>query len=121
VIAPQFRLLGIAVVLGCAGPAVAADRIVIPLPKGSSVVTTKVTYRCDKLKGVTATYINAPPIALATVAFNDEFVVMANVLAGSGAKYAGDRFVWWTKGNSANLYDLTQGENAGPIASCMQD
>jgi len=121
VIAPQFRLLAIAVMLGCAGPAVAADRIVIPLPKGASVVTTKVTYSCDKLKGVTATYINAPPIALATVAFNDEFVVMANVLAGSGAKYAGDRFVWWTKGNSASLYDLTQGENAPPVASCTQD
>lgn len=107
--------------LAAAGTARAADRIVIPLPKGSSVVTTQVSYTCDKLKGVRATYINAPPTALATLAFGDEFVVMANVLAGSGAKYAGDRFVWWTKGNTANLFDLTKGENAAPVASCTQD
>ena len=120
-IATHLRLPAILLALACAGPALAADRIVIPLPKGSSVVTTKVTYSCDKLKDVTATYINAPPTALATVAFGDEFVVMANVLSGSGARYAGDRFVWWTKGNSASLYDLTKGEDAPPIASCTQD
>ncbi|MBB3772356.1 membrane-bound inhibitor of C-type lysozyme [Angulomicrobium tetraedrale] len=107
--------------LAGAGAARAADRIVIALPKGSSVVTTKVGYTCDKVKNVAATYINAPPTALATIAFDHEFVVMANVLAGSGAKYAGDRFVWWTKGNSASLYDLTKGENAPPIATCTQD
>ena len=101
--------------------ATAADRIVIPVPKGSSVVTDKVSYSCDKLKVVEATYINAPPIALATLTFNDEFVVMANVLSGSGARYAGDRWVWWTKGNSGSLYDLTNGESAPPIATCTQD
>ncbi|MCS0497643.1 MliC family protein [Ancylobacter mangrovi] len=104
-----------------AGAAQAADRIVIALPKGSSVVTSKVSYSCDRIKGVEATYINAPPNALATIAFNDEFVVMANVLAGSGARYAGDRFIWWTKGAQASLYDLTKGEDAPPIATCTQD
>lgn len=112
-------------VLACllfgAGAAHAADRIVISIPKGSSVVTTKVSYTCDTMKGLTATYINAPPIALATVAFRDEFVVMANVLAASGARYAGDRFVWWTKGSTGSLYDLTKGENAPAIATCTQD
>ncbi|MDQ0510370.1 MliC family protein [Ancylobacter amanitiformis] len=107
--------------LAASGGARAADHIVIPLPKGSSVITTKVGYTCDKVKNVAATYINAPPTALATIAFDDEFVVMANVLAGSGAKYAGDRFIWWTKGNSASLYDLTKGENAPPVATCTQD
>lgn len=103
------------------GTAQAADRIVIPIPKGSSVITSKVSYTCDTLKVLTATYINAPPTSLATVAFKDEFVVMANVLAASGARYAGDRFIWWTKGNTGSLYDLTKGENAPPIATCTQD
>ncbi len=116
------RLIGLlpCLLLGMAA-AQAADKIVIPIPKGSSVVTTKVSYTCDTLKGLTATYINAPPTALATVAFKDEFVVMANVLAASGARYAGDRFVWWTKGNTGSLYDLTKGENAAPIATCTQE
>ncbi|MBS9479244.1 MliC family protein [Ancylobacter radicis] len=104
-----------------AGAAKAADHIVIPVPKGSSVITTKVKYTCDTMKDLEATYINAPPIALATVSFKDEYLVMVNVLAGSGARYAGDRFVWWTKGNTGSLYDLTKGENAPPIASCTQD
>lgn len=97
----------------------ASNQIVIPLPMSSAVDTVKVVYSCDGIAEVEAAYINAPPVSLATLSFNGEFVVMANVLAGSGAKYAGDQFIWWTKGNGADLYDLTKGENAPPI-KCRQ-
>ncbi|WP_246252172.1 MliC family protein [Ancylobacter pratisalsi] len=118
----MFRLASLAAFgVFTAVAAQAADSIVIPVPKGSSVSTTKVTYTCDRIKTLEANYINAPPTSLATIRFNREFVVMANVLAGSGARYAGDRFIWWTKGNGGSLYDLTKGEDAPPIATCTQD
>ena len=43
---------------------------------------------------------------------------MVNVLSASGARYAGRQYTWWTKGNSADFYDLTKGEDARPEFSC---
>ncbi|HEY9215551.1 MAG TPA: MliC family protein [Ancylobacter sp.] len=115
----KFWLAGFAAVALTGAASAASNQIVIPLPMSSAVDTVKVTYACDGIAEVEVAYINAPPVSLATLSFNDDFVVMANVLAASGAKYAGDHFIWWTKGNGADLYDLTKGENAPPI-KCRQ-
>ncbi len=114
-----FWLAGFAAMALTGAASAASNQIVIPLPMSSAVDTVKVTYACDGIAEVEVAYINAPPVSLATLSFNDDFVVMANVLAASGAKYAGDHFIWWTKGNGADLYDLTKGENAPPI-KCRQ-
>lgn len=114
------RLIGIALATALlAGPAVAQNAtITIPLPGGQKVERMKVAYSCSGGLKVQAEYFNATPNALATIAFRKEFVVLANVLAGSGARYAGGQYIWWTKGDNADLYDLTKGENAPPISSC---
>ncbi len=95
-----------------------AEQIVIPLPKGEKAETIRVTYDCGAFGRVAAQYFNAPPVALASLSFKGEFVVAANVIAASGARYAGGKYIWWTKGNSADLYDATLGEDAAPVASC---
>jgi membrane-bound inhibitor of C-type lysozyme len=46
----------------------------------------------------------------------DETIIAVTVLSGSGAKYAGQHYVWWTKGAHADLYDLTKGEDAPPLS-----
>lgn len=92
--------------------------LTIPLPAGAKVERMKVGYMCGGGLKVQAEYFNAPQASLATIAFKSEFVVLASVLAGSGAKYAGAKYVWWTKGDKADLYDLTKGEGAAPVASC---
>ena len=46
------------------------------------------------------------------VKLGDDTVLMVNVLSASGARYAGQQYVWWTKGNSADFYDRTEGEDA---------
>lgn len=100
-------------------PAVAgAGEIVIPLPDGTTAQTIRARYDCGAFGMVEARYFNAPPVALASLSFKNEFVVAANVLAASGARYAGGKYVWWTKGDTADLYDLTSGEGAPPVASC---
>lgn len=54
-------------------------------------------------------------MSLLALTMRGEFVVTANVLAGSGARYAGAASSGG-KGRAADLYDLMQGENAKLIA-----
>lgn len=95
-----------------------AGEIVIPLPAGATPETITAHYDCGAFGPVAARYFNAPPVALASLSFKGEFLVVSNVIAASGARYAGGKYIWWTKGNGADLYDVTLGEGAAPVASC---
>jgi len=91
----------------------AAASIVIPVPGADTVDRQAVTYRCGDRR-VAAEYVNAGPVSLALLTMGDEFVVAANVIAGSGARYAGGPYVWWTRGEEASLANLFDGEDAEP-------
>lgn len=101
-------------------PTPASGSIVIPLPEGVTAQEIRARYTCDDQSAVEVVYINAGPVALATLTRKGEFVVLANVLSGSGARYAGGRYVWWSTGREASLYDLTHGEDAAPVATCKE-
>lgn len=103
-------LLGVAVAL--------ADPLTIDIPGGEKAERQTVTYACGGDRKVTAEYVNAGENSLAIVTFGEQTVLMVSVLSGSGARYAGQQYVWWTKGNSADFYDLTKGEDAPPEFSC---
>lgn len=87
--------------------------VMIDIPDARAETQT-LSYRCDDT-AMNVTYINAGATALAVLTLEGETIVAANVLAASGAKYAGQQYVWWTKGPHADLYDLTQGEDAEPL------
>ena len=97
----------------------AEAEITIPLPLDTAVDRNLIDYDCGDLS-INVEYINAGPVSLAVFAYEGEPVVASNVLAASGARYAGGRFIWWTKGADATLYDLTLGEDAPPAAECRQ-
>jgi len=101
--------------LAMAQPA-AAEPLTIDLPAPAERQT--MSYVCSGDRKVTAEYINAGSSALAIVTVGGETLLMANVLSASGARYAGQQYVWWTKGNAADFYDLTRGEDAPPVVSC---
>lgn len=101
-------------VLRLTPPTQEAD-VTIRVPGAESVDRQTVRYTCgDKI--VDAEYINAGPVSIARLTIGDDFVIAANVLSGSGAKYAGGRYIWWAKGNEATLYDLYRGTDADGIA-----
>lgn len=100
-----------------ANPAFGAT-ITVEVP-GEAPETTTVAYTCDGGQAISATYINATDNSLAVLKIGDATVVAANVLAGSGARYAGGKYIWWTKGREADLYDVTNGENA-PGTHCTE-
>ena len=96
-----------------------ADPLTIDLPGAAERQT--VAYSCDGGRKATAEYVNAGANSLAIVKVDGQTLLMANVLSGSGARYAGQQYVWWTKGNTADFYDLTKGEDAPPEFSCTAE
>lgn len=107
-----------AVVLAAPGGATAGgNQIVIPVPVPVDVATR--SYVCGKL-AVTVDYINAGGISLAVLHVGEDLVIAANVLAASGARYAGDRYIWWSHGDGTDFYDLTGPGGATIPVSCRE-
>lgn len=79
-------------------------------------------YDCATEAPVQVTYINAAPNFLAVVPIADEPapLILAAVMSGSGVRYAAGKWVWWTKGADASLYDDTLGEDAEPVLTCSE-
>ena len=112
----QIRSIMLAVLVGASGAGpVIADDVVIPMPEGIKAQRLKASYVCSGVGALTAEYVNAGDISLALLPVDGKPLVFANVLSASGARYAAGPYVWWTKGNSASLYDLRKGENAAPV------
>jgi membrane-bound inhibitor of C-type lysozyme len=60
----------------------------------------RVGYACDRGSRVEATYTGQH----ARVILNGRTLEMDTALSGSGARYVGDGYTWWTKGKNADLY-----------------
>lgn len=81
-----------------------------------------VLYDCSDGEPFDVIYINAAPNFLALVPIEDEpqFIVFASVISGSGARYAAGKWIWWTDGVDASLYDTTLGEDAPAVLTCSE-
>lgn len=105
------------IMLAAATNATMASTVTLDLPGDAPVERNVVGYECGD-QSVKAEYINAGDNALVVLTLGDRTVVAVTVLSGSGARYAGQNYVWWTKGDNADLYDLTKGEDASAVLSC---
>jgi membrane-bound inhibitor of C-type lysozyme len=92
-----------ALLVGCG--AASATTVTIELPGNETPQIAKLTYACGERR-VTATYINTEANQFAVLNLGDATVAMVTVLSGSGARYAGQQYEWWTKGEEATLTDL---------------
>lgn len=79
-----------------------------------------VAYDCGPEGLRKVTYVNAAADALAILDVDGSKRIFVSVISGSGARYASGRYVWWTKGPEASLYDVTHGPDAGPVAACRE-
>ncbi len=81
----------------------------ITLPGSGKTEVTKTIMHCDDGQTLEATYYNNDPNALAVVKKGDNpEYVLVNVIAGSGAKYDGNIYEWWTKGSTGTFTDLME-------------
>ena len=107
------RLIAIAALLASTTAYAATVSIEVPGDEEQSGDT--VVYDCSGIE-VGAQYINSGPVSLAVLTIGEDFVVASNVLSGSGAKYAGAQYIWWSEGDGAQLIDLMQGGEDSPTA-----
>ena len=106
-----------AIILAAATSAAMASTVTLELPGYAQVERNAVDYKCGD-QAVKAEYVNAGDNSLVVLKLADQTVVAVTVLSASGARYAGQNYVWWTMGDNADLYDLTQGEDAPAVMSC---
>lgn len=117
----KLRSIMLATALGFAAQAAMAGEIVIPLEDGLEVGDLSVTYDCAG-EDFPVRYINAgPSIGLASFTVEGEPIVAAITVSASGARYQGGRYIWWTKGDEASLYDVMAGPDADPIMTCRSE
>lgn len=96
-----------------------ASELAIPVAPGVTIERTQAVYQCPD-GDIPVSYINAGSIALAVLEIDGQQIVAANVLAASGARYAGAQYIWWTKGDEAMLYDIMKAGEDTPVATCTQ-
>ena len=95
--------------------------VVITLGATGDFERKTVSYGCQgDQDSLAVDYLNAAPNYLALIPLDGSTLVFNTVLSGSGAKYVAGKYVWWTKGSDASLYDLTQGDKAKPILTCSE-
>jgi len=76
-----------------------------------------VTYRCADGHEMGVAYMNTDnQQSFAVIRIEGRHLVFVDTAAGSGARYVAGRYVWWSKGDEGNLYDVMAGENAAPLA-----
>lgn len=92
--------------------------ITLTLDSATDIERKLVSYQCDDGGTLAVQYINAAPNFIAIVPVDNEAHLFATALSASGARYISGPFEWWTKGDEATLRDLTQGEDAKPLATC---
>ena len=93
--------------------------ILIHLPSDVDVKRETITYECKDGRKVLADYVNAANVSLAVLRIGEETVVASNVVAGSGARYAGGIYEWWSRGDEATLRDVLKDGN-GPGVACRR-
>ena len=98
----------------------ASATLSLTLESRSDIERTTALYQCDNGEALSVQYVNAAPNFLALVPVDGEVHVFATTLSGSGARYVSGPFEWWSTGDEATLRDLTQDEDADPLATCTQ-
>nr|WP_199044995.1 MliC family protein [Dyella sp. ASV24] len=99
-------------------PVAMADTAHLPaIPVDNTLVRN---YQCQGGQTLKVTYYNrqgGQSFAMLTVKGNA--MLFVDTLAASGVRYVAGPYVWWTKGDNGDLYDMTAGPDAAPIiAGC---
>jgi membrane-bound inhibitor of C-type lysozyme len=108
-----------AALLACAACAAAAPLTFPDLP---GVEPQTFDYACAGGATLHVSYWStANGQSFALVPVNGKPLLFVDTIAGSGVRYLANRYVWWTKGPHADLYDTMAGPNAPPIvAGCVE-
>lgn len=99
----------------CATPA-GAGELSLALPSDANATRTTAHYQCADMGPLKIEYLTAGAISLALMTLDGQAQVFAQILSGSGARYASGPYVWWIKGTEGTLQDLRKGDGANPVS-----
>src|SRR5580704_17429631 len=107
----KWKLMMVAA-LGCTTAMAGATDLTIHLSGSQSLSRKTVQNQCDAKAaaiGLPATafpveYINGAGNSLAAIPIHGTSLIFANVMSGSGARYAAGQYIWWVAGGSVTLY-----------------
>ncbi|CAG9172015.1 hypothetical protein LMG23992_02097 [Cupriavidus laharis] len=108
-----FTLLALLLAVCASGSACAASAPGIDNVRFPEVRTIR--YQCDNDKTLTVRYFNSPDNQAAILRLEGKPVLAVSVISGSGARYVGGRYEWWTKGDEGTLRDLMQTDANPPM------
>lgn len=92
----------------------------VTLEFSGDVEDTTIGYACEGGQAMEVRYVNGGSASLAIFDWEGDRYVASAAVSGSGVRYVGDRFVWWTKGEEGTLFDELAGADAEPLASCAE-
>ena len=104
-------LIGAGISLSTSALAVASD-LTIHLNGSQPISRKTVRYQCDA-EGVKmglpggvfpVEYVNGAGNSLAIVPVSGNSMIFANVISGSGARYAAGEFIWWDAGGRGTTF-----------------
>ena len=86
--------------------------------KPTTTESLSINYACESGYSLRVSY---PDNDTAIVEYEGDIVQLASTVSGSGARYSGDGWVWWTQGDAGTLYRQAN-ENAPevPQESCVE-
>src|SRR5579859_2019041 len=97
-------------------PSAAGTLNVPAIPLNATLVRD---YHCKGGESFKVTYYNGSGQSFALLPVKGKPMLFVDTLAASGVKYVAGPYVWWTKGDNGDLYDMTAGPDAAPvIAGC---
>ena len=103
-----------------APPPLVSASLTLSLDSTGTIERTVTNYLCDDDSALSVHYINAAPNFLAVVLVEGEALVFASTVSASGARYVSGPYEWWSHQGEATLRDLTQDEDAEPLATCTE-
>lgn len=79
------------------------------IPGSGKTETKNVEYQCDNNQTVSVHYVHNDTNSVAVVNLPDrKDLMMINVVAASGNKFAGTVYEWWSKGDTAMLTNIIE-------------
>ena len=90
-------------------PSSRSAEVTLRIPGAGAADRQRVRYDCGG-ETVEAEYIDAGSVSLVTFSIGGNYIVASGVISESGARYAGGRYIWWTEGDEATLFDVSKGE-----------
>ena len=97
------KLSVLAIAILCSGAFASATDLTLHLKGSQPMSRSKVQYECDA-EGAkmglpsgpfSVEYLNGAGNSLAILPVNGQSLVFANIISGSGARYAARQYIWW--------------------------